>query len=108
MWLYYRFLLCYRDVEELLAERGIAVSYETVRRRRLPFGRTFADQVRRRRPPPGDTWHLDEPVLKINGQWHNCGGPVDQQGVAPDILVQQRRDQQAAEAFLRCLLEGQQ
>jgi putative transposase len=60
VWRYYRFLLSYRDVEELLAERGVAVSYETVRRWCRKFGQTFADGVRRRRPSPGDEWHLDE------------------------------------------------
>jgi len=60
VWLYYRFLLSYRDVEELLAERGIAVSYETIRRWSRKFGQMFADGVRRRRPRPGDKWHVDE------------------------------------------------
>ncbi len=70
VWLYYRFLLSYRDVEELLAERGIAVSYETIRRWCQKFGPTFADRVRRRRPRPGDKWHRDEVQLKINGRRH--------------------------------------
>ena len=70
VWLYYRFLLSYRDVEELLAERGIAVSYETIRRWCRKFGATFADGVRRRRPRPGDKWHCDELQLKINGTRH--------------------------------------
>ncbi len=65
VWLYSRFLLSYRDVKELLAERGIAVSYETVRRWFPKFGQAFADGVRRRRPGPGDKWHLDEVQLKI-------------------------------------------
>jgi putative transposase len=70
VWLYYRFLLSYRDGEELLAERGIVVSYETIRRWCRTFGPTFADGLRRRRPRPGATWHLDEVQVKINGQAH--------------------------------------
>ncbi len=70
VWLYYRFLLSYRDVEELLAERGIAVSDETVRRWCRKFGQTLADGVRRRRSRPGEKWHVDEVQLKINGRKH--------------------------------------
>ena len=107
VWLYYRFLLSYRDVEELLAERGIAVSYETDRRWCRKFGPTFADGVRRRRPRPGDKWHLDEVQLKINGTKHWLWRAVDQDGIVLDILVQSRRNQEAAEAFLRRVVEGQ-
>jgi putative transposase len=92
VWLYYRFLLSYRDVEELLDERGVAVSHETVRRWCRKFGQTFADGVRRRRPRPGDKWHL----------WR----AVDQEGIGLDILVQERRNQEAAEAFLRRVVDG--
>jgi putative transposase len=106
VWLSYRFLLSYRHVEELLAERGIAVSYETVRRWCRKFGQTFADGVRRRRPRPGDKWHLDEVQLKINGQKHWLWRAVDQQGVVLDILVQERRNQEAVEAFLRRVVDG--
>jgi len=106
VWLYYRFLLSYRDIEELLAERGIAVSYETIRRWCRKFGPTFADGVRRRRPRPGDKWHLDEMQLKINGRKHWLWRAVDQNGVVLDILVQPRRNQEAAEAFLRRLVDG--
>ena len=106
VWLYFRFLLSYRDVEELLAERGISVSYETVRRWCRKFGQTFADGVRRRRPRPGDKWHLDEVQLKINGKKHWLWRAVDQEGIVLDILVQARRNQEAAEAFLRCVVEG--
>ena len=105
-WLYYRFLLSYRDVEELLAERGIAVSYETGRRWCRKFGQPCADGVRRRRPRPGDKWHCDEVQLKINGRKHWLWRAVDQDGIVLDILVQERRNQEAAEAFLRCLVEG--
>src|SRR5215204_2839439 len=107
VWLYFRFLLRYRDVEDLLAERGIAVSYETVRRWCLRVGQPFADGVRRRRPRPGDTWHLDEVPLKIDGRRHWLWRAVDQAGVVLDILVQPRRNQEAAETFLRHLVEGQ-
>jgi transposase-like protein len=99
--------LSHRDVEELLAERGIAVSYETVRRWCLKFGAAYADGVRRRRPRPGDKWHLDEVQLKINGTRHWLWRAVDQEGVVLDILVQRRRNQEVAEAFLRRVLNGQ-
>ncbi len=77
VWLYFRFLLSYRDVEELLAERGITVSYETVRRCCRTFGQGFADGLRRRCPRPGDTWHVDEVQLKINGKKHWLWRVVD-------------------------------
>src|SRR5215211_4686106 len=73
VWLYYRFLLSYRDVEELLAERGIAVSYETVRRWCRKFGQAFADGLRRRRPRPGDKWHIDECTSRSRGASTGCG-----------------------------------
>jgi putative transposase len=105
--LYSRFLLSYRDVEELLAERGVAVSYETVRRWCRTFGPAFADGLRRRRPRPGDKWHLDETQLRINGRKHWLWRAVDQDAIALDILVQPRRNQEAAEALLRRLVAGQ-
>jgi putative transposase len=107
VWLSCRFLLSYRDVEELLAERGIAVSYETIRRWCRKFGQPFADGLRRRRPRPGDKWHVDEVQLKINGRKHWLWRAVDQEGIVLDILVQPRRNQEAAEAFLRRVVEGQ-
>jgi putative transposase len=97
----YRFLLSDRDVEELLAERGIAVSDETIRQWCCKFGQEFADGLRRRRPRPGDKWHLDEVQLKINGQKHWLWRAVDQEGIVLDILVQARRNQEASERFLR-------
>jgi putative transposase len=106
VWLSYRFLLSYRDVEELLAERGIAVSYETIRRWCRKFGPTFADGLRRRRPRPGDKWHVDEVQVKINGRKHWLWRAVDQEGIVLDILVQPRRNQEAAAAFLRRVVEG--
>jgi putative transposase len=106
VWLYYPFLLSYRDVEELLAERGIAVSDETIRRWCRKFGPTFADRVRRR-ARPGDKWHLDEVQLKINGRKHWLWRAVDQDGTVLDILVQERRNQEAAETVLQRVLNGQ-
>jgi putative transposase len=93
-------------VEELLAERGIAVSYETIRRWCRRFGQTFADGVRRRRPRPGDKWHLDEVQLKINGRKHWLWRAVDQEGLVLAILVPARRSRQAAATFLRRVLVG--
>jgi DDE domain len=93
--------------ELLLAERGVIVSYESVRRWCLKFGRSFADKLRRRRPRPGDTWHLDEAFLRINGEQHYLWRAVDQHGVILDILVQNRRNAAAAKrgsvSFRACL-----
>jgi putative transposase len=106
VWLYYRFSLSYRDVEELLAERGIVVTYETVRQWCLKFGKQYANQLRRRRPKTGDKWHLDEVFLKINGQISYLWRAVDQDGNVLDILVQSRRNKAAAKRFFRKLLKG--
>ncbi len=97
MWLSYRFLLSYRDVEDLLAERRIAVSYETIRRWCRKFGATYADGVRRRRPRPGDTWHCDEVQLKINGTRQWLWRAVDQDGIVLDILVQELQERRNQE-----------
>ncbi len=104
VWLYYRFSLSYRDVEELMAQRGVRVTYETIRQWCLKFGQTIADELRRRRPRPGDKWHLDEVYLKIDGRTHYLWRAVDQEGVVLDILVQSRRNKEAAIRFLRRLL----
>src|SRR5919198_3962241 len=104
VWLYYRFNLSHRDVEELLAERGIRVSYEAIRLWCRKFGPTYAEQLRRRRPGPADKWHVDELQLKIRGQKHWLWRAVDQDGFVLDILVQERRNEQAAVAFLRRVL----
>jgi putative transposase len=106
VWLYFRFSLSYRDVEELLAERGIVVTYETVRQWCLKFGQQYANQLRRRRAKTGDTWHLDEVFLKINGTTHYLWRAVDQDGNVLDILVQRRRNKAAAKTFFRKLLKG--
>jgi len=106
VWLYCRFALLYRDVEELLAERGVIVSDETIRQWCRKFGQIYGNALRRRRPRPGDTWHLDEVFVPINGVQHDLGRAVDQDGNVLDILVQSRRDKRAAVQFLRKLLKG--
>ena len=106
VWLYFRFALSYRDVEEILAARGILLTYETVRQWCLKFGQTYANELRRRRARPGDQWHLDEVCLKINGQTHYLWRAVDQHGTVLDILVQSQRDKTAAKKFFRKLLKG--
>jgi putative transposase len=108
VWLYHVFSLSLRDVELLLAERGVVVSYETVRRWCRKFGQSFANCLRRRRPRPGDKWYLDEVFLRIQGVQHYLWRAVDQDGVVLDILVQDRRDANAAKRFLRRLLAGLQ
>jgi putative transposase len=106
VWLYHVFSLSLRDVELILAERGITVAHETIRRWCLRFGQEFASRLRRRRPKPGDTWHLDEVFLRIGGTLHYLWRAVDQHGVVLDILVQDRRHASAAERFFKQLLHG--
>jgi putative transposase len=106
VWLYFRFCLSYRDVEELMAERGLSLTYEAVRYWCRKFGQAYANQLRHRRPRPGDTWHLDEVYLTIRGERHYLWRAVDQDGNVLDILVQRRRDKQAAKTFFRKLLKG--
>jgi putative transposase len=106
VWLYYRFCLSYRDVEELLFVRGIIVTYEAIRKWGRTFGQAYANQLRRQRPCPGDKWHLDEVFLTINGDRHYLWRAVDQDGTVLDILVQRRRDTKAAKQFFRKLLKG--
>ncbi len=106
VWLYHRFSLSFRDVEELLYERGITVTYETVRQWCHKFGQGYANELRRCRPRPGDKWHLDEVFLKINGKTHYLWRAVDQEGNVLDILVQSRRNKGAAKKFFRKLLKG--
>jgi transposase-like protein len=102
------FSLSLRDVELLLAERGIVVSYETVRRWCRKFGQSFANRLRRSRPRPGDKWFLDEVFIRIQGVQHYLWRAVDQDGVVLHILVQSRRDAKAAKRFFRQLLKGLQ
>ena len=106
VWLYFRFALSFRDVEELLAMRGVCLSYETVREWCLKFGQTYANGLRRKAPRPGDRWHLDEVFLKINRRLHYLWRAVDQDGDVLDILVQTKRDKTAAKKFCRKLLKG--
>ena len=90
VWLYFRFPLSFREVEELMLERGVVVSYETIRRWCAKFGQAYANQLRRRRARPGDKWHLDEVFLRINGTLHYLWLAVDQDGNVLDVLVQSR------------------
>jgi transposase-like protein len=107
VWLYLRFTLSYRDVEELLAQRGLDVSYETVRRWVLKFGPAFARRLRRRRPRPSSRWHLDEMVVRIGGKRMYLWRAVDDEGEVLEILVQRRRDKAAARKLMRKLLKKQ-
>ncbi|MCX4781485.1 IS6 family transposase [Streptomyces sp. NBC_01264] len=104
VWLYFRFPLSFREVEEMMLERGVIVSYETIRRWCLKFGQTYANALRRRRPQPGDKWHLDEVFIKITGASKYLWRAVDRDGNVLDILVQSRRDKAAARRFFRRLL----
>src|SRR6516225_11995483 len=106
VWLYQVFSLSFRDVELILAERGVVVSYESIRRWCLKFGASFADKLRRRRPRPGDKWYLDEVFIRIRGEQHYLWRAVDQDGNVLDILVQSRRSATAAKRFFRKLLKG--
>src|SRR5207237_6970387 len=107
IWLYLRFTLSYRDVEGLLAERGLDLSYETVRRWVLKFGPSIARGLRRRRPRAGNRWHLDEMVVRIGGRQMYLWRAVDHEGEVLDMLVQRRRDTQAALRLMRKLLKKQ-
>jgi putative transposase len=107
IWLYLRFTLSYRDVEELLAERGFDLYYETVGRWVLKFGPSIARRLRRRCPRPSDRWHLDEMVIRIAGEGMYLRRAVDHEGEAVDMLVQRRRDSQTALWLMRKLLKKQ-
>jgi putative transposase len=106
VWLYFRFSLSFRDIEERMASRGIFVTYETIRQWTLKFGQRYANELRRRQPRRGDKWHLDEVVLTIKGKHHYLWRAVDQDGHTLDILVQSRRNRQATKRFFRKLLTG--
>jgi putative transposase len=106
VWLYHRFPLSLREVEEMMMARGVVVSYETIRAWCRTFGQTYANGLRRRRPRPGDKWHLDEVFIKIGGKTHYLWRAVDQDGNVLDILVTSRRDAKAATRFFRKLLRG--
>jgi putative transposase len=108
VWLYHVFSLSFRDVELILAERGVVVSYESIRRWCLKFAAGFADKLRRRRPRPGDKWYMDEVFIRIRGELHYLWRAVDQDGIVLDVLVQHRRDAGAAKRFFKRLLKGLQ
>lgn len=105
VWLYYRFPLSLRMVEEMLATRGIGVTYETVRSWAARFGLSIAKRIRSRAPGRGDKWHLDEVVVTIQGEKFWLWRAVDQEGFVLDVLVQSRRDKRAAERLMRKLLK---
>ena len=106
VWLYFRFPLSLRMVEEMLAARGICVTYETVRQWGKKFGKAFADQIRVRAPGRGDKWRMDEVVVSIAGETHWLWRAVDQNGFVLDVLVQRRRDTRAAQRFMKKLLKS--
>jgi len=106
-WLYHRFCLSFRDTEDLLAERGIIVSYEAIRQWCRRFGPAYARILRRRQGRLGDKWHLDELFVNIQGRQQYLWRAVDQDGDVIDILLQPTRDRPAAERFFRKLLKGQ-
>ena len=107
VWLYVRFTVSYRDVEDLLAERGLEVSYETVRRWVLKFGPMLARELRRRCPRPTSRWHLDEMAAVIAGRQFWLWRAVDDEGEVLDLLVQRGRDARAAAKLMRRLLKKQ-
>lgn len=108
VWLYFRFTLSFRDVEEMMAHRGVDVSYETIRAWTVKFGPVIAANLRRRKLPPSPRWHLDEMMSTIAGQRVWIWRAVDDEGEVMDMIVQKRRDTRAALRFLRRLLNNQQ
>ena len=107
VWLYHRFCLSFRDAEDLLAQRGVTVTHETIRQWCHTFGPDYARTLRRRRGRMGDTWHLDELFVTLQGRRQYLWRAVDQDGDLLDIVVQPRRNRQAAARFFRKLLKGQ-
>ena len=107
VWLYFRFTLSLRDVEEMFAQRGIDVSYETVRCWTIKFGKTIGSNLRRRKTPPSPRWHLDEMVSTIGGERVHIWRAVDDEGEVMDLVVQKQRDTRAALRLLRRLLGNQ-
>ena len=107
VWLYHRFSLSFREVEEMLIERGVDVTYETIRQWSIKFGAQYARRLKRRLGRLGNTWFLDEVFVTINGQRQYLWRAVDQDGDVIDILVQPRRDKRAARRFFRRLLKSQ-
>jgi putative transposase len=107
VWLYFRFPLSFRDVDDLLTQRGIDVSYETVRRWSVKFGLAYARKLRRSHPRADTRWHLDEVFVKINGKSMYLWRAVDCEGEVLDVLVQSRRNKKAALKLMRKLLKSQ-
>ena len=107
VWLYYRFSLSFRDIEDLLAQRGIVVSYESVRRWCLKFGPGYRRSLKRREGRLGDIWHVDEVFIRIGGEINYLWRAVDQDGDVIDILLQRRRNARAAKCFFKKALKGQ-
>src|ERR671929_1406201 len=108
VWLYHCFSLSLREVETILAQRGIIVSYESIRAWGLRFGRAFANALKKRRPRPGDKWHSGEVFIRIGGKLRHLRRAVDQHGTVLDVLVQGRRNAKAAKRFFKKLLKGLQ
>jgi len=107
IWLYFRFPLSFRDVEEMMAERGIGVSYETLRRWVLKFGPAIAANIKASRPRPSGTWHLDEVFVRIGGKRTYLWRAVDDEGEVLEVLAQSRRNKRAALKLMRKLLKKQ-
>ncbi|KZL10345.1 Integrase core domain protein [Pseudovibrio axinellae] len=107
VWLYHRFSLSLREVEEMLLERGIMVSYETIRRWGLKFGPDYVGRLRRKASSSNDIWHLDEVVVSIQGKKHYLCRAVDQDGYVLDEILQTRRNTKAAKRLLMRLLKRQ-
>ncbi|MGH8605056.1 MAG: IS6 family transposase, partial [Gammaproteobacteria bacterium] len=108
VWLYHRFRLSFRDIEDLLAERGIIVTYESIRQWCLRFGPRYANQLRKRQGQLGDTWFMDEAmIVTVQGERRYLWRAVDQDDNVIDILVQKRKDKQAAKRFFRKMLKHQ-
>ena len=106
VWVYYRFNLSHRDVEDLLAERGITVSYETIRLWCIKFGPKYSRRLKRKHQGFGDTFYIDEVFIKIRGKQHYLWRAVDQDGEVVDVFLQARRDGNAAKRFFRRLLRS--
>ena len=106
VWLYFRFNLSHRDIEDLLAQRGIIVSYESIRLWCIKFGRRYARRLKRRHQGYGDTFYIDEVFVKINGKQLYLWRAVDQEGDVIDVFLQSRRDGAAAKRFFKRLLRG--
>ena len=107
VWLYFRFNMSFRDVEELMVERGVDVSYETIRRWIDKFGSAYAKRIKSRSEPPSTVWHLDEVYTKINGKMVYLWRAVDDEGTVLDLVVQRRRNTKVALRLLRQLLKNQ-